>query len=51
MCKQTRTVTEAEMLDALYEEAVAFAARVERGEVTPSTDKVLIVPPDYTAPE
>ena len=49
--KQTRTVTEAEMLDALYEEAVAFAARVERGEVTPSTDKVLIVPPDYTAPE
>ncbi len=48
---QTRTVTEAEMLDALYEEAVAFAARVERGEVTPSSDKVLIVPPDYTAPE
>ncbi len=43
--KQTRTVTEAEMLDALYEEAVAFAARVERGEVTPSTDNVLIAPP------
>ncbi len=28
-----RTVTEAEMLDALYEESVKFAARVERGEV------------------
>ncbi len=27
-----RTATEAEMLDALYEESVKFAARVERGE-------------------
>ncbi len=44
--EQKRTVTEAEMLDALYEEAVAFAARVERGEVALSAGRVNIVPPD-----
>jgi len=44
--KQVRTVTEAEMLDALYEEAVAFAARVERGEAELSNTRVTIVPPD-----
>jgi (E)-4-hydroxy-3-methylbut-2-enyl-diphosphate synthase len=43
---QTRTVTEAEMLDALYEESVAFAARVERGEAQLSNAHVNIVPPD-----
>jgi len=31
--EQKRTVTEAELLDALYEETVAFADRVERGDV------------------
>jgi (E)-4-hydroxy-3-methylbut-2-enyl-diphosphate synthase len=31
--EQVRTVTEAEMLDALYDEARKFAARVQRGEV------------------
>jgi len=30
--EQVRTVSEAEMLDALYDETVKFAARVERGE-------------------
>ena len=44
--EQKRTVTEAEMLDALYEEAVAFAARVERGEAELSTSRVNILPPD-----
>ncbi|MEK7757360.1 MAG: flavodoxin/ferredoxin-dependent (E)-4-hydroxy-3-methylbut-2-enyl-diphosphate synthase, partial [Planctomycetota bacterium] len=44
--EQKRTVTEAEMLDALYEEAVAFAARVERGEAELSTTRVTIAPPD-----
>ena len=44
--EQKRTVTEAEMLDALYEESVAFAARVERGEAELSTGRVSIVPPD-----
>jgi (E)-4-hydroxy-3-methylbut-2-enyl-diphosphate synthase len=44
--EQTRTVTEAEMLDALYDECVAFAARVERGEATLSNAPVNIVPPD-----
>ena len=44
--EQKRTVTEAEMLDALYEEALAFAARVERGEAELSTARVNIVPPD-----
>ncbi len=44
--EQKRTVTEAEMLDALYEEAVAFADRVERGEAELSNTRVSIVPPD-----
>jgi len=44
--EQKRTVTEAEMLDALYEEAVAFAARVERGEARLTNARVNIVPPD-----
>lgn len=44
--EQTRTVTEAEMLDALYEECLAFAERVERGEATLSNADVNIVPPD-----
>lgn len=44
--EQKRTVTEPEMLDALYEEAVAFAARVERGEAELSTSRVTIAPPD-----
>jgi (E)-4-hydroxy-3-methylbut-2-enyl-diphosphate synthase len=44
--EQTRTVTEAEMLDALYEESVKFAARVERGEAALSGAKVNIKPPD-----
>jgi (E)-4-hydroxy-3-methylbut-2-enyl-diphosphate synthase len=44
--EQTRTVSEEEMLDALYEECVAFAARVERGEATLSNADVNIVPPD-----
>ena len=37
---------EAEMLDALYEETVAFADRVERGEVQLTHGAVNIVPPD-----
>ena len=44
--EQKRTVTESEMLDALYDEAVAFAARVERGEAELSTARINIVPPD-----
>ena len=44
--EQTRTVMEAEMLDALYEEAVKFAQRVERGEAKLSGSAVNIVPPD-----
>ncbi len=44
--QQTRTVSEAEMLDALYEECLAFADRVEKGEVKLSSDAVKIVPPD-----
>lgn len=44
--EQTRTVAEDEMLDALYDETVAFAAKVERGEAQLSARKVSIVPPD-----
>jgi (E)-4-hydroxy-3-methylbut-2-enyl-diphosphate synthase len=44
--EQTRTVSEAEMLDALFEESVKFAARVERGEATLSSGGVTIKPPD-----
>lgn len=43
---QKRTVSENEMLDALYEETLAFAHRVERGELTLSTSDVTITPPD-----
>ncbi len=44
--EQTRTVDEAEMLDALYEESVAFAERVERGEAQLTRGGVTIAPPD-----
>jgi len=44
--EQTRTVGEADMLEALYEECVAFAARVERGEARLSGGGVTIRPPD-----
>ena len=33
------------MLDALYDEVTAFAARVERGEIQPSTSNVQITVP------
>ncbi len=48
--QQTRTVTEAEMLDALYEESVKFAARVERGEAQLTNAQVHIKPPDPIGP-
>jgi (E)-4-hydroxy-3-methylbut-2-enyl-diphosphate synthase len=44
--EQKRTVSEADMLDALYEEARDFAARVERGEAQLSSGGVTIAPPD-----
>jgi (E)-4-hydroxy-3-methylbut-2-enyl-diphosphate synthase len=44
--EQTRTVTEAEMLDALYDETLAFARRVESGEARLHAGGVTIVPPD-----
>jgi (E)-4-hydroxy-3-methylbut-2-enyl-diphosphate synthase len=44
--EQTRTVQEADMLEALYEECVSFAARVERGEVILRQGGVTIRPPD-----
>lgn len=44
--EQTRTVDEADMLDALYEESVAFAERVQRGEVKLTHTHVTIQPPD-----
>ena len=44
--EQKRTVKESEMLEALYEESVAFAARVERGEAQLSSGGVTIAPPD-----
>lgn len=44
--EQTRTVGEAEMLDALYEESLAFAKRVESGEVQLRRGGVTIKPPD-----
>jgi len=44
--EQTRTVSESEMLEALYDETIAFAARVERGEATLSAGGVTIAPPD-----
>lgn len=42
--EQARTVTEEQMLDALYEEAVRFAARVERGEAQLRNAQVQIKP-------
>lgn len=44
--EQVRTVTEGEMLEALYEESLAFAGRVERGEAVLTNSKVMIAPPD-----
>lgn len=44
--EQVRTVTEAEMLDALYDESVKFAERVERGEAKLANARVEIKPPD-----
>jgi (E)-4-hydroxy-3-methylbut-2-enyl-diphosphate synthase len=44
--EQTRTVSEAQMLDALHEECLALAAKVERGEATLSNSSVTIAPPD-----
>ncbi len=44
--EQRRTVSEAEMLDALYEESLAFAERVSRGEVSLRQGSVTIAPPD-----
>ena len=44
--EQTRTVQEAEMLEALYEECLAFAGRVERGEASLRQGGVTIKPPD-----
>lgn len=44
--EQTRTVSEADMLDALYEEAKSFAEKVERGEAELGGGPVNIVPPD-----
>lgn len=44
--EQTRTVAETEMLEALYEECVAFARRVERGEAVLSHSRVTIAPPN-----
>lgn len=48
--EQVRTVTEAQMLDALYDEAVAFAAKVERGEAQLRNAHVQIKPPDPIGP-
>lgn len=42
--EQTRTVTEPDMLDALYEEALTLARRVERGEATLSSHTVNVTP-------
>jgi len=44
--EQKRTVSEADMLDALYEESVEFARRVECGEATLRGGSVTIKPPD-----
>jgi (E)-4-hydroxy-3-methylbut-2-enyl-diphosphate synthase len=43
--EQTRTVSEDQMLDALYDETLAFAQRVERGEAKLRKAKVTIAPP------
>jgi len=44
--EQVRTVAEADMLQALYEESLKFAERVERGEVELHRGGVTIKPPD-----
>ena len=44
--EQTRTVTEDQMLDALYEECLALARRVERGEAVLSDQQVFIPMPE-----
>jgi (E)-4-hydroxy-3-methylbut-2-enyl-diphosphate synthase len=44
--EQTRTVSEGEMLEALFEECVTFAKRVERGEAKLHRGGVTIKPPD-----
>ncbi len=44
--KQKRTVTEAQMLDALYEETLAFAERVRLGQAELANARVSILPPD-----
>jgi len=44
--EQTRTVSEREMLEALLEECVKFAERVERGEASLTRGGVTIKPPD-----
>jgi len=44
--EQKRTVSEKEMLDALFEETLAFAERVERGEAELTNTRVTIAPPD-----
>ncbi|MFQ5494130.1 MAG: flavodoxin-dependent (E)-4-hydroxy-3-methylbut-2-enyl-diphosphate synthase [Phycisphaerae bacterium] len=44
--EQRRTVTEEDMLDALYEETLALSQRVERGEASLNGGRVTIAPPD-----
>ncbi|MHC4696882.1 MAG: flavodoxin-dependent (E)-4-hydroxy-3-methylbut-2-enyl-diphosphate synthase [Planctomycetota bacterium] len=44
--RQIRTVPEAEMLEALYDETFTFARRVERGEAQLTNTRVTIAPPD-----
>ena len=44
--EQVRTVNESDMLQALYEESLAFAERVERGEAQLRRGGVTIKPPD-----
>jgi len=48
--RQTRTVAEADMLEALYKETLAFARRVESGEARLSSAGVTITPPGPTDP-
>jgi len=44
--EQTRTVTEGEMLEALFDECRALSERVERGEARLTNASLNIVPPD-----
>ncbi|MBN1513690.1 MAG: flavodoxin-dependent (E)-4-hydroxy-3-methylbut-2-enyl-diphosphate synthase, partial [Phycisphaerae bacterium] len=48
--EQVRTVSEAEILDALYEECVRLAARVEAGEVQLTHAAVRMVPLEGSSP-